>query len=310
MSKNGGAPPDYAGAAGQDYANGQAATNYQTQANRPDQTNAFGSSSNWTQGPNGEWTQSSSLGGSLGQGAQNLEGQIATQGPLGNGDQARDAAVQGAYGQSTQMLDPQFQQGQGNLDAQLASQGLSPSSAAAQRAQQNFGLQKQQAYQGAMNNAETQGTAAQQATFGENLAAQQQPYQELGALNGLTGQQGIDQAGVWNPSQLLSAMGQQGNYQLGSAEMGNQWMGSLAQGIGAAGGAAAALSDERVKEDVERLPVDAIPGVPLATFAYKHEPGKHRIGVIAQDLEKKRPDLVQTGPDGLKRVPNLPPFSF
>jgi len=310
MSKDGGAAPNYNGAAGQDYQNGQQSTNQQTQNNRPDQSNAFGASSNWTKDANGNWTQSSTLGGGLGQAAGNLEGQIAGQGAIGNGDQARDAAVRGSFNQSKALLDPQWGQGQEALTSQLAAQGLDPNSQAGQSATQQFGAQRNAAYQGAANAAEMQGTQAQQATFGENYQAAMMPYQQLGALGGLTGQQSFNQAGAYNPSSLLQAAGLQGNYQLGSADMANQWMGAAASGLGAAGGAAAALSDERMKTDVERLPVDAIPGVPLATFAYKHDPGKHHLGVIAQDLEKVRPDLVQTGSDGLKRVPKTPPFSF
>ena len=69
-------------------------------------------------------------------------------------------------------------------------------------------------------------------------------------------------------------------------------------------------SDERIKKNVERLDVEAIPGVPFATFQYKHDPSQTHLGVIAQDLEKVRPDLVHTGPEGIKRVDysGLTPF--
>lgn len=61
---------------------------------------------------------------------------------------------------------------------------------------------------------------------------------------------------------------------------------------GAAG--AASFSDARLKQNIERLSVEAIPGVPLATWEWKHQPGTRHVGVIAQDLAKVAPELVGT----------------
>lgn len=52
-----------------------------------------------------------------------------------------------------------------------------------------------------------------------------------------------------------------------------------------------AFSDERLKTDIRRFPLEVIPGVPLAAWRWKHS-GEAAAGVIAQDLEKVRPDLV------------------
>ena len=74
------------------------------------------------------------------------------------------------------------------------------------------------------------------------------------------------------------------------------------------GGAAAAAplaimaSDERLKKNVERSLLEAIPGVPFASWEWIDGPPGRYVGVIAQDLEKVRPEMVHTAPDGMKLV--------
>jgi hypothetical protein len=60
-------------------------------------------------------------------------------------------------------------------------------------------------------------------------------------------------------------------------------------------------SDESLKTEIERLDVDALPGVPWARWKWKDGSGEG-VGVIAQDLEKVRPDLVSMHPDGYRMV--------
>jgi len=62
------------------------------------------------------------------------------------------------------------------------------------------------------------------------------------------------------------------------------------EGAGAAG-AAAAISDIRLKENIKYTGGKTKDGIPIATFNFKGNPQKMR-GVIAQDVEKIRPDLV------------------
>lgn len=292
------APPDFTQAAQQQAASSQQAVNQQTQANRPDQTNAFGASSTWTTGPDGTPIQTSSLGGPLASGVSNLEGQIGSQGALGTGDQARDQAINATYGQLTSRLDPQWAQTEEQTKSQLAGQGLDPGSEAYDNAIGNMDRAKTDAYSTAANNAVTQGLQAQQATFGENLQAQNNPYQQLGALNGLTGQQSFQGAGQAQPTQYLPAA----TAQYGGAQ--NQFGAQQAQKNGLMSGAASlaplalAASDERLKMNIERLPIEALPGVPFATWEWKKSPGKRHRGVIAQDLQKVAPERVHQAPDG------------
>jgi hypothetical protein len=85
------------------------------------------------------------------------------------------------YNQATSRLDPRFNQGQSDLDARLANQGITAGSEAYNRAQDNFSMQRNDAYQTAMNNAttqagadavRTQGMDLNQATFGNNAQNQ------------------------------------------------------------------------------------------------------------------------------------------
>lgn len=65
--------------------------------------------------------------------------------------------------------------------------------------------------------------------------------------------------------------------------------GSLA---GSLFGGGTALSDKRMKEDITRIG-ESDSGFPLYTFRYKGEtPMARHIGVMAQDVEKKRPEAV------------------
>jgi surface antigen len=154
------------------------------------------------------------------------------------------------------------------------------------------------------------GNAAQAQQFGQGLQASQYETQRrqqalaeeqqrrtlsLNLMNAaLTGQQveqpnmpGFNQAGAAQATQYLQA-NQQAQQQ---AQMQNQFMSDMVGGI-TQGGASAAMmfSDERLKEDIRRLPFEALPGVPYAAWRWKT--GGRGFGVIAQDLEKVRPDLV------------------
>lgn len=117
-------------------------------------------------------------------------------------NQARNAA----YQQQTQYLDPQFQQQQEQLDAQLRNSGAHPGDPAYDNAMKLFTNQKQQAYESAFNNANSQGLAEQQALYGESANTNQQ----------LFGQAAAEQ------SAANQAAGQQFGQNLEGAQFGNQ----------------------------------------------------------------------------------------
>lgn len=105
------------------------------------------------------------------------------------------------YNQATSRLDPRFNQGQSDLDSRLANQGITRGSSAYNRAQDNFSMQRNDAYQTAMNNATTQasadavrvqgmdlnagnfGNTAQQQVFGQNTTANQFRNTAIGQSN-------------------------------------------------------------------------------------------------------------------------------
>jgi hypothetical protein len=84
-------------------------------------------------------------------------------------------------------------------------------------------------------------------------------------------------------------------------------MGGLFSGLGSA----FALSDKRAKEDIEE--VGEINGEKIYSYQYKESTGLPRglqLGVMAQNIEKTKPDAVITGADGYKRVNYAKVFSL
>ena len=65
-----------------------------------------------------------------------------------------------------------------------------------------------------------------------------------------------------------------------------------------------ALSEPKMKKNKEKLPAKTKDGIQMWSYNYKGEkPGtpKH-VGVMASEAEKKRPDMVVRGRDGMRRV--------
>lgn len=83
-----------------------------------------------------------------------------------------------------------------------------------------------------------------------------------------------------------------------AANQSNAGIGSALSGLGSI----FALSDERTKKNIK--PVGKANGQKIVKFEYKKGFGKPgiKVGMLAQDVEKKTPEAVVTGRDGLKRV--------
>lgn len=63
-----------------------------------------------------------------------------------------------------------------------------------------------------------------------------------------------------------------------------------------------ALSDRRAKQDIRRIG-KTDDGMPIYKFKYKGDDREQtHIGFMADEVERKHPDAVTTGPDGMKRV--------
>ncbi|RAS13553.1 tail fiber domain-containing protein [Ensifer adhaerens] len=140
----------------------------------------------------------------------------------------------------------------------------------------------------------------------ELYAARNQPINEISSL--LSGSQ------VSNPN-FVNAQGQQiptvdyaglvnQDYQnrLGAWQQKQAQTGGLIGGLLGFGGQLASLSDKRAKKDIKK--VGDLKGHGLYEYSYrgKHDDGKRHIGVMAQDVEKKRPDAVSRRSDGLRQV--------
>lgn len=140
-------------------------------------------------------------------------------------------------------------------------------------------------------------TGRQQA-FGEALAARNQPINELSALLGgtqvanpaqmsaqtpQTGVAGVDYTGLVNQKY-------QGELQSHQAMMGGLF------GLLGAGLSALPFSDERLKEDIERVG-ETDDGTPIYTYRYKGDHTVH-MGVMAQEV----PDARVMDPSGFYRV--------
>lgn len=208
MGKAAPTPSNYTGAAQAQANASQGNVNAQTAANRPN-INGTTSSQQWTQDANGNWTLTQGYGGASGIASQ-LQGQAgdALNQPLDNGSAARQQTIDSAYSQATSRLDPQWAQRQQIADSTLANQGIDPNSAAAQAARREFSQQRNDAYGGAMANAVREGNAAGGEVFRNNLAARNNPLQQLLALAGMQGPQ-FNAAGVaQSPDLLAASMGQ------------------------------------------------------------------------------------------------------
>lgn len=181
---------------------------------------------------------------------------------------------------------PQQQQAQEALRTQLVNSGLRPGTAAYDREMTRNGQSNaDQLNQLAL-------TSRSQA-FGEALQTRSQPINELSAF--LSGSQvsapnsgfsatpqasvgGVDYAGLVNS-----------NYQTQAASK-NAMLGGLFGLAGAGATAAIKYSDARVKTDIHRVgTLDN--GLPVYSYSYEWG-GPPEIGLLAQDVEKFRPDAV------------------
>jgi len=135
-----------------------------------------------------------------------------------NPGQIQQQAADTAYQSATRYLDPQFQRQQAGLESQLANQGITRGSEAWNNAMNQFGENKNQAYEQARSQAYTQGLG------GANQA-----------LNTMFQQGQLDVARE-NAAKMADAMKTGGMYSLGGALLGSptglSGLGSLVKGAG------------------------------------------------------------------------------
>ena len=195
-----------------------------------------------------------------------------------------------AYGAFTSRLDPQWQQQQGMQETQLRNQGLVPGGQAYDDAMRVFNQAKNDAYQQANLGAiQTMPQTYQLANDQYN-----QPLNQLNALR--TGAQ-IQGPNFEGSPDYLSAANAQAQYGQGlyNAQVGQQnAMTSGLFGLGGAGLMAYGLaaSDRRLKRDIRKV-ADDERGWGIYRYRYLND-AVERIGVMADEVEKVRPDAVTT----------------
>lgn len=232
MGKSAPGAADYVGAANQQAAASQANTDKQTQANRANVNSGF-NNQQWTQGPDGQWTLTQGFGANQGL-ADRLSGAAlgAAGQPIGNGDQARQQTIDSAYAEAKKRLDPQWAQAEQLHQSQLANQGVDPNSAAARANDLEFAHGRSDAYGGALANAIREGNASGHQVFADNLAAHNNPLQQLLGLAGANQGPQYNQAGKADSPDILAA-------QMGQDSMSlKQWQANqqaLTDAIGAGG---------------------------------------------------------------------------
>lgn len=112
----------------------------------------------------------------------------------------RNQVQNALYGRQAQYLDPQWNQGRENFDAEMANKGLVAGGEAYNNAFTNFNNSKQQAYDNATMQAIAGGQDAMQGYFGMGLAANQQ-----GMQNALSEGNFANSAQAQNYNQALSS---------------------------------------------------------------------------------------------------------
>lgn len=324
MGKSAPPSPDYMGVARLQADASRDLQEQQTRANRPNINTPY-AFQRWEQGPNGQWTMNTGFQGETAALAEALRGQAAQNmttpfdmsqfGDLPTGDSARNQAIEAAYSQASSRLNPQWGQREDATRTRLLNQGLTEGSEAWNNAMGELGRQRNDAYSSAMNSAIMQGTAAGDSAFRNSMASRQQalaealrsrqlPMAELAQLQQQMGMPAFQGSGRAETPQFMQAAQAQGAADLQGWLGANQanadiWRNAI-QVAGTIGTIAA--SDARLKQNITYLPREAAPGVPLATWEYKSEPGQRYRGVIAQDVQKHYPHLVVEGPDGMLYV--------
>lgn len=162
-----------------------------------------------------------------------------------------------------------------------------------------------QAFNQGLSNAQLSNQARQQG-LQEQAYLQNMPINQLTSLLGL-GQVGMPQGVQYTPSQVaapdvLGAYALQTQAQQAAANRAAQQQSGLMGGLFSLGSAAIMASDGRLKTDV-RLLRRRPDGSGIYAFRYITDaPGVVRVGVMAQEIKKVRPDLVVKRADGYLAV--------
>lgn len=218
-----------------------------------------------------------------------LGGQLTSNFRLGN------EAVEGRlFDLGRQRLDPLMAQRDEDLRTRLANQGIKAGSAAYDREMSLMNQGQNDAY----NQLLLQGRAQ---ASNELLTEDNQRINQISALmnGGQVSQPNFTTQNSITPAATTDAASIIGNYDTQRMNAWGQGQASIGSMIGGLGGLFA-LSDERAKEGKKKIGKTK-DGLGIYSYRYKGDP-ETRIGLMAQEVAKKKPGAVATRRDGLMAV--------
>jgi hypothetical protein len=228
-------------------------------------------------------------------------------------------------------INPKLQQDRAALETQLSNQGIKLGSSAFDRAMGNFGQQSNDARMAAiLASGQEQsrladlarqsagfGNAAQMDQYNAGLSGRAQQMQEAFALDNQPVNKAMALASgtqVANPqfqafnvnripttdnAGIIQNYDQAQMQRWQAEEQSDQRMLGGLMGLGGSALGMFRFSDERLKENIEK--VGKLDGHSLYRYNYKGHDKEH-IGVMAQEVEKKRPDVVSKTAGGVRVV--------
>jgi len=324
-------PPDYAAAARQTAAGNKEAILTQTAANRVNQITPEGSLTYAITGQdpygNPTWTatqQYSPDQQQIYQGNVDLSKGLLNTAQQGLGkvddllanptiDESKLAQMP-IQGQSVQdaifsRLTPQLERRRGQLENQLANQGITRGSEAWNNAMTDQGQQENDLMTQAALQGINTGLTARQQGMQEQAYMQDRPLNVINALrtgNQVQGPQFVNapQQGFAPGPDLLGAAQSQYQADLGAYNAKAAQQGGLMGGLFSLGGAALGSpwlmsSDRRLKRNIKRIGTH---DTGIGIYSYEYVWGEPGVGVMADEVERVIPDAVVTHPSGFKMV--------
>lgn len=208
-------------------------------------------------------------------------------------DLNNEAVESRLYELGSKRLDPRFAQEEESMRTNLVNRGIREGTAAFDAAMNNFTQSKNDAYNQLLLTG--RGQAVQEA-----LTERNQPINEIIGL--LSGSQVSQPNFVGTNQNVIPTTDNAGiiqqDYQnrMGAWQQKQASLGGLFGGIGSM----LALSDRRAKTDIKKVG-ETDDGQKIYAYRYKSG-GPMQLGLMAQDVEKRRHDAVATRSDGLKMV--------
>lgn len=209
----------------------------------------------------------------------------------------RDSAMEALMSR----MNPQLERDRETLRTQLANQGIREGSTAYDRAMSRFGEQSNDArMQAILRSGDEQSRAIQ-----NEMALRAAPINEImAALGGsqvnmpqFVNAPGVQMDNVDTAGLIMDEYNAQlQNWQTQQAQS-QALMGGL---LGLGGNIAMALSDRRLKEDVDKIG-ETDDGQNIYSYRFKGSP-KTEIGLMAQEVRKRKPGAVRKGPGGFLMV--------